>query len=69
MKHLKYILLLGLFLSFTIPMQSCAKKNCITYASSTTTGNLSKNIKKKDKARKKKNKKKSGKMKVGKPMF
>jgi hypothetical protein len=69
MKLFKYVVLLGLIFSFTIPLESCARKKCITYTSSTTTGNLSKSVKKKDNARKKKNKKKSGKMKVGKPMF
>ena len=66
---MKYIIYIGLLFIFVTPLESCAKKNCITYSSSTTTGNLSKNLKRSDKSRKKKGKKQSGKMKVGKPMF
>ena len=67
--RIKYILIAVLMISFLAPMQSCAKKKCITYSSSTTTGKLNKKVKKKNKSYKKKSKKKGGKMKTGKRLI
>jgi len=66
--YIQYIVL-SVFLLFAVgSMQSCAKKKCITYSSSTTTGKLNKKVKKKNKSYKKKANK-GGKMKKGKRLL